>query len=289
MFPPSEIFQQHTLPIRSALDRLRHIANDLQALLKRVTKETNDPLSRTKTYNPKRLRWLYEDKFKKSVPSFLLRLHHEKTSLLLALAVARRREDPAGREAISGSLQSIEEKFAVMTIQTQILPNLFQEVQELRSALQAGNVIRSHRRIEDVASSPAASENDDSSQTLSNLQNLHSSHSSCTRFCPCRCHNNGWFFRVRCDYPNCRRNASTRQATWHVDLGRWLSSYGVSISISASLRPRVAIRLRDIRYQLSEKTEEGDRDLIWRYFYGIHPMDTYESTLTVLEVSQTFS
>jgi hypothetical protein len=36
--------------------------------------------------------------------------------------------------------------------------------------------------------------------------------------------------------------------------------------------------------------EEGNRDMIWRHFDGVHPMDTYESTntITVLEVSKSF-
>ncbi|KAL2202628.1 hypothetical protein CC79DRAFT_1164358 [Sarocladium strictum] len=282
-FSPTEMFQPHTLPVQSALECLEDIANELQTLLNRVTKEKPDPSSNTKIYKPSTLKWVYLDKFKKEIGPFLIRLHNAKMSLNLALTIAQRYESLAKAEAMMQALHNMEQKFAIMTIQTQALPDPVLQVQQLVQALQVGTNNLTHHKIEDITSPAVDAGGIDALSVSADERELRPLPSSCARFCFCRCHNKGWFSRVQCDYTKCRRNTSTRQATWHVDLGRWLRSYGVSISISASLRPRVAIRSNEIRYHLSEMVEEGNRDMIWRHFYGVHPMDTYESTVTVLE------
>lgn len=202
-------------------------------------------------------------------------------------------------------MQFLRDQFAIMTTHTSALPSLVQQSERLANAVEAQTQSSSGRLIEDITSA-ADSEPDSEtevipstvdsgpdsqiSQPVVTQRGVRQHQVSCTRPCRCQCHKNGRFSWARCDSPGCRRNdsSSPRKATWSVYLAQWLGGYGVSISVSVSLRPFVVISSSDMRYNIVYAVETVSEDMFQRVLEGTHPLDRFEEGITVLEVSKTF-
>ncbi|KAK0389561.1 hypothetical protein NLU13_3136 [Sarocladium strictum] len=264
-FPSGVPDQPHTASIRKAFRQLEQVLSDLNTLSKKVSPERK----KLQPAQPRKMKWLY---LKEDIASIQNRLRDAKIELDLALRLADRRDNAAMVEAFHAMVA----EFGTMTIHFRTNAGLHQQLHHFLEASQRNTENGHARRIEDQISSAVEEsgqgESETSTQQAEASLPLQQPLLACSRPCFCRCHLAGVFSWARCDYDRCQRNLTSKRTSWSLNLSRWLNCYGVSFTISASLRPRLVITSGDIRAFEAKQGSGADLQSDRRCFFQAHQL-----------------